>query len=102
MPDTVKVAVLVMALSSRGVRSGSDETGDGVGGLLLASASGPPACAASSTQWAMCSSSRPSATAWSALVTAETWVRMSMQYLSSSTIRAIPRTWPSMRRIRLA
>src|SRR4029079_4356345 len=70
--------------------------------LSLASASGPPDCAACSTQCARCSSSRPSATAWSALVTADTWVRMSMQYLSSSSIRAMPRTWPSMRRIRLA
>ena len=33
-------------------------------------------------------------------VTADTWVRMSMQYLSSSTIRCRPRTWPSIRRSR--
>ena len=36
-----------------------------------------------------------------ALVTALTWVRMSMQYFSSSIIRAMPRACPSMRRMRL-
>ena len=30
----------------------------------------------------------------------ETWVRMSMQYSSLSTIRCSPRIWPSMRRSR--
>jgi len=35
-------------------------------------------------------------------VAAETWVSTSMQYLSSSTIFAIPRTWPSTRRSRLS
>ena len=40
------------------------------------------------------------ATLCSAFVTALTWVRMSMQYVSSSTIRCRPRTWPSMRRSR--
>ena len=37
------------------------------------------------------------ATDRSALVIALTWVRMSMQYCSSSTIRCRPRAWPSMR-----
>ena len=36
------------------------------------------------------------------LFTALIWVRTSMQYLSSSIIRAMPRTCPSMRRSRLA
>ena len=35
------------------------------------------------------------------LVAALTWVRMSMQYSSLSTIRCRPRTCPSMRRSRL-
>src|SRR5690625_2753978 len=48
----------------------------------------------------MCSSSSPSAKDCSAREAAETWVRMSMQYLSSSTILAMPRTCPSMRRNR--
>ena len=43
----------------------------------------------------------PSPTPWSAFVTATTWVRTSMQYSSSSIIRSMPRTWPSMRRRRL-
>ena len=34
----------------------------------------------------------------SALVAADTWVRTSMQYWSSFTMRAMPRTWPSTRR----
>ena len=42
-----------------------------------------------------------SATAWSALVAADTCVSTSMQYWSSSTIRCRPRTWPSIRRSRL-
>ncbi len=49
----------------------------------------------------MCSSSSARATLCSAREAAETWVRMSMQYLSSSTMRAMPRTWPSMRRSRM-
>ena len=58
----------------------------------FASASSPPRCAASTTQWAMCSSSSPSEKDCSAFVAADTWVRMSMQYLSSSIIFAMPRT----------
>ncbi|COX26929.1 Uncharacterised protein [Mycobacterium tuberculosis] len=54
------------------------------------------------TQWLRCSSSRFSATDRNALVTALIWVRTSMQYLSSSIIRAMPRTCPSTRRNRLA
>ena len=46
------------------------------------------------------SSSSPRATDCSAEVIAETWVRMSMQYLSSSTMRWSPRAWPSIRRSR--
>ena len=42
-------------------------------------ASGPPSSMASVTQWPRWSSSSPSATACSALVTAETWVSTSMQ-----------------------
>src|SRR3954463_11426385 len=53
----------------------------------FSSASGPPAWAAETTQWLRCSSSRPRATDCSAFVIAETWVRMSMQYFSSSTMR---------------
>jgi uncharacterized protein (TIGR00106 family) len=68
----------------------------------LASASSPPSATAWVTQWPRCSSSRPSATDWSALLTALIWVRTSMQYLSSSIIFAMPRTWPSIRRSRLA
>src|SRR3954468_8569931 len=67
----------------------------------FSSASRPPEAAASTRQWLMCSSSRPSATDWSAFVIADTWVRMSMQYFSSSTMRCRPRAWPSMRRSRL-
>src|SRR3954447_8693482 len=67
----------------------------------FSSAWGPPALAASTTQWLRCSSSSPSETACSSLVIAETGVRMSMQYFSSSTIRCRPRAWPSMRRSRL-
>ena len=37
----------------------------------------------------------------SALVAALTWVKISLQYLSSSTLFAMPRTWPSTRRSRL-
>jgi hypothetical protein len=37
----------------------------------------------------------------SALLAADVWVRMSMQYWSSSTIRCSPRIWPSIRRSRL-
>ena len=40
--------------------------------------------------------------AFKAEVTALIWVSTSMQYLSSSIILAMPRTWPSMRRSRLA
>src|ERR1700722_15589345 len=60
----------------------------------------PPWATASATQCSRWSSSRPSATDCSALLTADTWVRMSMQYLSSSTIRCRPRTCPSIRRSR--
>src|SRR6185312_17286221 len=67
----------------------------------FSSASGPPAWAAETTQWDRCSSSRPRATDCSAFVIAETWVRMSMQYFSSSTMRCRPRAWPSMRRSRV-
>src|SRR5690625_1928205 len=70
--------------------------------LSLASCWSSPACAASSRQWAMCSSSSTNATLCSAREAAETWVRMSMQYLSSSTILAMPRTWPSIRRSRMS
>jgi hypothetical protein len=61
----------------------------------------PPSAAASVTQCARWSSSGHSATDCSALVAADTWVRMSIQYLSSSTIRCRPRTWPSIRRSRV-
>src|SRR5665647_2153561 len=58
------------------------------------------AAAASTTQWVRWSSSRPRATDWSALVIAEIWVRMSMQYFSSDTIPCRPRACPSIRRRR--
>src|SRR5215469_269737 len=67
----------------------------------LASATSPPSATAWATQWPRWSSSSPSATDCRALVAAATWVRMSMQYLSSSTIFCKPRTWPSIRRSRL-
>src|SRR5690625_3771337 len=70
--------------------------------LSLASCWSSPACAAWSRQWAMCSSSSARATLCSAREAAATWVRMSMQYLSSSTMRAMPRTWPSIRRSRMS
>src|SRR3954454_9569801 len=60
----------------------------------------PHPATAPATQCARWSSSSPSATDCSALVAADTWVRMSMQYLSSPTIRCSPRTWPSIRRSR--
>src|SRR6478609_4585501 len=60
-----------------------------------------PEVIASLTQWARWSSSRFRATACRAFVIAATWVRMSMQYWSSSTIRCRPRACPSMRRRRL-
>ena len=53
-----------------------------------------PVRTASDTQWARWSSSSSSATAWSALVAADTCSRMSMQYRSSSTMRCRPLTWP--------
>ena len=56
------------------------------------SASGPPASMAWVTQWPRWSSTSPRATACSARVTADTWVRMSMQYVSDSTMRCSPRT----------
>src|SRR5690349_8668393 len=67
----------------------------------LTSATPPPCAAAWATQCRRCSSSSPSATASRALVAAETCVNTSMQYWSPSIIFAIPRTWPSIRRIRL-
>src|SRR4051812_20491118 len=67
----------------------------------FSSASAPPFWAASTTQCDRCSSSSSRENDWSAFVAAETWVRMSMQYLSSSTIRCSPRTCPSIRRSRL-
>src|SRR3954447_6483592 len=70
--------------------------------LTLSSASAPPAVSASLTQCSRWSSSSSRATAWRALVAAEIWVRTSMQYWSSSTIRCRPRTCPSIRRSRLS
>jgi len=58
----------------------------------FSSASGPPSATARVTQWFRCSSSRFSATDRMALLTALIWVRTSMQYLSSSIMRAMPRT----------
>lgn len=63
-------------------------------------AEGSPARAASTTQFAKWPSSSPTATAWSARLAAEIWVRTSMQYTSSSIIRCTPRTCPSIRRNR--
>ena len=68
---------------------------------VTVTSSGPPARAASTTQCARWSSSRPRLTACSAFVTAATWVRTSMQYVSASTIRCRPRTCPSTRRSRV-
>src|SRR5262245_19457093 len=65
------------------------------------SASVPPCCTAWVTQCARCSSSSSKENDWSAFVAAETCVRTSMQYLSSSTIRCRPLIWPSIRRSRL-
>jgi len=50
-----------------------------VASFTLASASGPPRSTASVTQWPRWSSSSPMATACRARVTADTWVRTSMQ-----------------------
>jgi len=47
--------------------------------LTLLLASGPPSSMACATQWPRWSSTSPRATACKARVTAETWVRMSMQ-----------------------
>ena len=52
--------------------------------FTLAVAVSPPSATAPATQWPRCSLSSPSATDCRALVAAATWVRMSMQYLSSS------------------
>ena len=74
---------------------------------MAAAASSTLACAASSdsraavtTQWFMWSLSRLTATESSADWTAETCVRMSMQYSPCEIMRCRPRTWPSMRRRR--
>jgi hypothetical protein len=69
-----------------------------VASRTFASASLSPALAASTTQLPRCSASSSSENACNARVAAATWVRTSMQYLSSSTIRCSPRTCPSMRR----
>ena len=79
--------------TSRAIASDASRTFD--------SASSPPAAAACPTQVDRCSSRSSRENDCSAFVAADTCVRMSMQYLSSSTIRCRPRTWPSMRRSRL-
>jgi acyl-CoA synthetase (AMP-forming)/AMP-acid ligase II len=86
-------AVCAQLRTSRAIASDASRT--------FSSASGPPAAAACRTQVDRCSSRSSRENACSALVAADTCVRMSMQYLSSSTIRCRPRTWPSMRRSRL-
>jgi hypothetical protein len=86
-----------------GVRwSGPDEAGDRLGGLadLLVglAAAGLSGLDDAVRQVLL---DQAEATDCSAFVIAETWVRMSMQYFSSSTIRCSPRACPSMRRSRL-
>src|ERR1035437_5963113 len=60
-------------------------------------ASPRPSRTASVTQCRTWSSSRLTATLSRAALTALTWVRMSMQYRSSSTMRCMPRTCPPSR-----
>ena len=63
-------------------------------------AASPPSRTAAATQCSRWSFSRAMDTALRALVTAEIWVMMSMQYSSCSTMRAIPRACPSISRSR--
>src|SRR5690606_33306497 len=64
-------------------RVGQDRTSRAIASLASRTFSAPSSFeerAASTTQWPRWSSTSPSPTAWSARVTAEIWVRTSMQY----------------------
>ena len=63
--------------------------------IILSAEAASPATDASWTQWRTCSSRSPTATARNAEEAALTWVRTSMQYVSSENGK--PRTWPSIR-----
>jgi hypothetical protein len=64
--------------------------------IILSAEAASPATDASWTQWRTCSSSSPTATARNAEEAALTWVRTSMQYVSSEIILCNPLTWPSI------
>jgi hypothetical protein len=64
--------------------------------IILSAEAVSPATDASWTQWRTCSSSSPTATARNAEEAALTWVRTSMQYVSSEIMRCNPLTWPSI------
>jgi hypothetical protein len=64
--------------------------------IILSAEAVSPATDASWTQWRTCSSSSPRATARNAEEAALTWVRTSMQYVSSEIMRCNPLTWPSI------
>ncbi len=59
--------------------------------MMRSDSTASSACTAPATQWRRCWSRRLTATLCSAFVAAETWVSTSMQYVSSSTIRWMPR-----------
>src|SRR5699024_5116277 len=60
-----------------------------------------PSRISSVTQVRMCSARSTLLKLLRAALTADTWIRISGQYASFSTIFRIPRTWPSMRLKRL-